>query len=117
MQPEERKKIKRQMKAEKAEVDLTFQEIQQVNEKLRELREERRANEKAEIYHSRKKIEAGVDYDLARSHGRAGSQLTSSSLSIYGQISQAEEERAQLWEKHNQAKARYRALRGQLEEK
>lgn len=119
MRPEELKKIKRQMKAERAEVDFTFQEIQQVNEKLRELRRDVQVYERAERHQLRKRANeaAAGDYETALSHGRAAIRASDSWSSIYSQISQAEEERAQLWEKHNLAKARYRALRGQLDEK
>jgi hypothetical protein len=99
----------------KSEMDVTYREIQEINEKLRDLQEqETYAWEHADGLHKaslQAQAEGNMgEHEEKRQDHRAAYNYHSTLLN---KISDLKAQKQALWDQHNQAKAEWRRLRGQ----
>ena len=96
----------------KSEMDVTYREIQEINDKLRDLQEqEHYAWEHVEkLSKDRKAARNDAEDEEIRYNLRAASNYHSA---LQNQISDLKTRKQALWDQHNQAKDEWRRLRSQ----
>lgn len=99
----------------KSEMDVTYREIEEINDNLRDLQEkEHYAWEHVDELSKASNVALGERnmglHEEIRDNLRAASNYHSA---IQNQISDKKTQKQALWDQHNQAKAEWRRLRGQ----
>ena len=99
----------------KSEMDVTYREIQEINDKLRDLQEnENYAWEHAEdLLKASREAQAEGNMPEHEEKRQAFREASNYRSTLLNQISDLKMRKQALWDQHNQAKAEWRRLRGQ----